>query len=110
MLSLETDVREDCKNNVKDKSPGFVSGSATKPVSYDTYSTDTSSQFSVDIVDVAPTNREFGEVGNTGCGFFKGGILNWKGFWLKINKSKINDWTLRIGEISRTFFVIDILW
>ena len=45
MLSLETDVREDCKNNVKDKSPGFVSGSATKPVSYDTYSTDTSSQF-----------------------------------------------------------------
>jgi len=62
MLSLETDVKEDCKN-VKDKSPGFVSGSATKPVSYDTYSTDTSSQFSVDIVDVAPTNREFGEVG-----------------------------------------------
>ena len=44
MLSLETDVKEDCKN-VKDKSPGFVSGSATKPVSYDTYSTDTSSQF-----------------------------------------------------------------
>ena len=74
MLSLETDVREDC--NVNDKSPGFVSGSAIKPVSYDTYSTDTSSQFSVDIVDVAPTNREFGEVGygNTGCGVLKGSI------------------------------------
>ena len=77
MLSLETDVNEDCKN-VKEKAPGFVSGSATKPVSYDTYSTDTSSQFSVDIVDVAPTNREFGEVGygNTGCEFFKNGMQN----------------------------------
>ena len=25
--------------------------------------------------------------GNTGCGVFKGGIQNWKVFWLKINCS-----------------------
>jgi hypothetical protein len=41
----------------------------------------------VDIVDVAPTNREFGEVGygNTGCGVFKDKIS----FWLKINCSQM---------------------
>ena len=34
------------------------SGGGAKPISYDTYSTDTSSQFSVDIVEVAPRGLE----------------------------------------------------
>ena len=33
------------------------SGAGAKPISYDTYSTDTSSQFSVDIVEVTPTSQ-----------------------------------------------------
>ena len=31
------------------------------------------------------------QYGINGCGVFKGGIQNWKGFWLKINLSKEND-------------------
>ena len=38
--------------------PGNSGGSTAKPISYDTYSTDTSSQFSVDIVEVAPRPLE----------------------------------------------------
>ena len=42
----------------KGTASGSGSGGATaKPISYDTYSTDTSSQFSVDIVEVAPSAR-----------------------------------------------------
>jgi len=40
---------------------GSGSGGAAKPISYDTYSTDTSSQFSVDIVEVAPRGLELEE-------------------------------------------------
>ena len=37
-----------------------------KPISYDTYSTDTSSQFSVDIVEVAPRGLELEETLSSG--------------------------------------------
>ena len=42
--------------------------------------------------------------GNTGCGVFKGGIQNLKGFWLKINRSQIKlpnleKWSS--GELSK---------
>ncbi len=41
------------------KGEGDSKGSGgAKPISYDAYSTDTSSQFSVDIVEVAPRNLE----------------------------------------------------
>lgn len=43
------------------KASGSGSGGAAKPISYDTYSTDTSSQFSVDIVEVAPRGLELEE-------------------------------------------------
>ena len=35
--------------------------------------------------------------GNRGCGIFKGGIQNWKGFCIRINIPKGNFWILRIG-------------
>ena len=41
-----------------EKSGAGSSGGGAKPISYDTYSTDTSSQFSVDIVEVAPRGLE----------------------------------------------------
>ena len=39
-----------------------------------------------------------GDYGNTGCGVFKKGIQNWKGFFLKINCSQmklpnLEDWS-----------------
>lgn len=37
------------------------SGGGAKPISYDNYSTDTSSQFSVDIVEVSPKGLELEE-------------------------------------------------
>merc|ERR1712008_575356 len=53
----------------RDSKGGTASGSgsggaAAKPISYDTYSTDTSSQFSVDIVEVAPRGLELEETGD----------------------------------------------
>ena len=42
--------------------------------------------------------------GNTGCGVFKGCILNLKGFWLKINFSQIKLSNLEnrsSGELSK---------
>ena len=44
------------------------------------------------------------EYGNTGCGVFKGGIQNLKGFWLKINCSQMKllyfeNWNS--GELSK---------
>ena len=49
----------------KGTASGSGSGGATaKPISYDTYSTDTSSQFSVDIVEVAPRGLELEETGD----------------------------------------------
>ena len=46
---------------------GVASGGSggAKPISYDTYSTDTSSQFSVDIVEVAPRGLELEEAIST---------------------------------------------
>ena len=41
------------------------------------------------------------QAGNTGCGVFKKGIQNLKGFWLKINCIKWNHWILRIGVMGR---------
>ena len=38
--------------------------------------------------------------GNTGCGVFKGGIQNYKGFWLKNNCSQ----TKLLNFLSLTFF------
>ena len=35
--------------------------------------------------------------GNTGCGVFKWGVQNWKGFCIRINILKGNYWMLRIG-------------
>ena len=42
--------------------------------------------------------------GNTGCGVFKRGMQNWKGFWLKINCSQrklpnFDNWSN--GELSK---------
>ena len=42
--------------------------------------------------------------GNTGCGVFKGGIQNYKGFWLKINCSQMkssNFDTWSSGKLSK---------
>jgi hypothetical protein len=39
--------------------------------------------------------------GNTGCGVFKGGIQNKKGFWLRINLLKFFFLILRIGVVER---------
>ncbi len=52
-----------------------VSGSAAKPLSYDNYSTDTSSQFSVDIVEVATRGLDV-EEGGTGNGHLSAGSKN----------------------------------
>ena len=38
--------------------------------------------------------------GNTGCWVFKRGVQNWKDFCQKINISKGNYWTLRIGVVG----------
>ena len=43
--------------------------------------------------------------GNTGFGVFKGGLKNWKGFWLKINCSQmklpnLENWSS--GELSKS--------
>ena len=47
------------KPSVDSRAPITSGGSGgAKPISYDTYSTDTSSQFSVDIVEVAPRGLE----------------------------------------------------
>lgn len=43
------------------KGNGSGGSGGAKPISYDTYSTDTSSQFSVDIVEVAPRSLELEE-------------------------------------------------
>lgn len=49
----------------KGTASGSGSGGAAKPISYDTYSTDTSSQFSVDIVEVVPRGLELEETGQS---------------------------------------------
>ena len=38
--------------------------------------------------------------GSTGCGGFKGGVQNWKGFCIRINMPKGNYWILRIGLVG----------
>ena len=45
------------------------------------------------------------EYGNTGCGVFKRGVQNYKGFCIRINILKGNYWILRIGlmETSEVF-------
>ena len=40
--------------------------------------------------------------GNTGCGVFKRGIPNSKGFWLKINCSQIKSFFACNGEVSKS--------
>ena len=42
-----------------------------------------------------------GNYANTGYGVFKGGIQNYKGFWLKSNTTKGNCWILRIDVVGR---------
>ena len=40
------------------------------------------------------------DYGSTGCGVFKQGLQNWKGFCLRINILKGNYWILRIGLVG----------
>ena len=46
-----------------------------------------------------------GRYGNTGCGVIKGGIQNYKGFWLKTNCSQIKSLNLANwcnGKVSKS--------
>ena len=49
-----------------------------------------------------PVNSEM--YGNTGCGVFKGGIQNWKEFWLKTHCSQMKSFNFANwlnGEVSK---------
>ena len=53
-------------SSLQDSKNASNGSGGAKPISYDTYSTDTSSQFSVDIVEVAPQNLELKEQNSGG--------------------------------------------